>query len=278
MRRQAYELLFSALADFGRAREASLAAVKMELSTKIARPEPRIIGRIGVVPIVGILAKSDPYDGGTSTRDIQRMVSQLAADPEIQGILLQIDSPGGEVAGIEETYDMIRAAGERKPVWSQIEDLGASGAYHIAMGASRIVANRPAEVGSIGVYLAQYDFSARFAADGIRPVLITTSEYKGAGLLGTEITPAQQAEDQRIVDQLFGMFRAAIRQSRGLTGAALDAVSDGRLWLAADALDLGLIDAIGSTNDTLAEMTREVRTLSRRAAAMAGLMSREKII
>lgn len=212
---------------------------------------------IALVPIAGPIVKGASWFG-TSNVWTRKAVQAAAADKRIDAIVLQIDSPGGMVAGTQELADAVRAAAARKPVHAHIDDLGASAAYWVASQAGTISANRTAEVGSIGVLAVVDDFSEMFADRGVKTHVISTGPYKGTGVFGAEVTDDHLKYLQGRVDTTMEHFRAAITEGRGLTGKRLEAVSDGRVWGASEARELGLIDRIGSLDQAIDDAAASV--------------------
>lgn len=214
---------------------------------------------IAEIQLVGTLMKGQSSLGGTSTIQARRDIRQAAADPEVAGIVLRIDSPGGAVAG---TYDLagdVKAAGRIKPVYAHIEDTGASAAYWVASQADRITANSPTTlVGSIGTLQVIYDESGALEAQGVRPIVFRTGPLKGLGL--DKVTDEQVAHVQSLVDSVQEQFDAAVMKGRGMTPTQLKAVNHGGAFTAANALDNKLIDAVQPLSRTVAQMTEMIRT------------------
>lgn len=211
---------------------------------------------IAVISIQGTMTKrgSSLSDAG-STIALRSAVREAARDSDISAILLVIDSPGGTVAGTADLGREVVRARKSKPVFAFIEDLTASAAYWIASQADKVYANdKTALVGSIGTFVGLYDYSAAAAKDGIRPVVIQAGKFKGAGFKGTEITDEQKAYWQGIVDSVQAEFTAAIASGRRLSVAAAENLVQGRVWMAAEAVDLKLIDGIQTYQDTVAEL------------------------
>jgi len=167
-----------------------------------------------------------------------------------------IDSPGGTVAGTRDLADEVARAAKQKPVVAYIEDLGASAAYWIASQANKIYANPTAIVGSIGTYGVICDFSAQAAMIGVKVHVLRAGQFKGAGEPGTEITPEQLAEWQRIVDQLNEHFVRGVAAGRkGLSLAAVRELADGRAHVGEAAVTLGLVDGVQSFDATLQQFS-----------------------
>lgn len=229
-----------------------------------ARPQPpaRRVGvagkpQVAVVPIQGTMMKGQSSFGGTSTVMLREEIRQLALDPQVSAILLQIESGGGTVAGTSELAAEVRAARKRKPVHAFVEDLTASAAYWVASQAGAIYANNPlAQVGSIGTIFTVMDSSAAAEKAGVKVHTFTTGPLKGAGMPGTPLTEEQAAHIQDLVDNSQLAFDAAVKQGRSLSDARLAKVRTGGVFPASKALELGLIDGIQSLDATVASLAK----------------------
>jgi signal peptide peptidase SppA len=217
--------------------------------------------KIAVVKLSGILLKSQSSFGGTSTVQARREIRAAAADPNVDGILLQIDSPGGTVAGTDDLAKEVKAANKQKPVWAHIEDLGASAAYWVASQASRITANSPtALVGSIGTIQVVHDVSQNFQREGIRTLVFATGPLKGLGTPGAPITTEQSDHLQSLIDSVQKSFDAAVRQGRGLAAKELAAVRHGGVLTAEDALAAKLVDGIQPLTQTITDFGKALKS------------------
>lgn len=220
---------------------------------------PNRIGAIAVIDIQGTMTKhgSSLSEGGSTIR-IRREIRVAAADGDVAGILLRIDSPGGTVAGTADLAADVFAARKVKPVFAFIEDFGASAAYWVASQATKVFANdRTAFIGSIGTFFGLYDFSKAFENEGIKPVPIMAGKFKGTGFPGTEITPEQQAMIQSLVEKIQVEFNAGIQRGRGMNRKQVEQLADGRIHVAPDALEFELIDGIQSFDATIKQLARE---------------------
>jgi signal peptide peptidase SppA len=243
-----------------------------ELAAAAAAGDPVTIDSRGVatIRIHGPMMKGDSKYGGVSTVRARRALRAAATDSNVRGIMLDIDSPGGHVAGTEELSRDVSAAARKKPVHAHIDDMGASAALWVASQASRISANSTASVGSIGVFAVLYDESERMDAEGVKVHVISTGEHKGAGAPGAPITDAQLADFQAHVDGINNHFRAAMTTGRAHDDRFdIDAVSDGRTFLASDARALGIIDAVNSADGAMRALISSVNRAERIARAEA---------
>jgi len=216
-----------------------------------ARPAAyQVVNGRAVINILGVLLKTVPswlrFFGikATGYDEIQSQIGQALADSSISGIHLQVSSPGGIVDGLVDTADAIFAARETKKVTATIEDIGASAAYWLASQAETIEAGRTAEVGSIGVYTVYLDSSKAADDAGFKVVLIKSGEHKGMGVAGVEITDEQIAAVQESIDAIAGQFVDSIARGRGRESAEISKLATGRMWIAAEAKKLGLIDKV----------------------------------
>ena len=204
------------------------------------------------------------YFGFAGSRETQEALEAAASDEEIENIVMVMDTPGGSVDGLAELGDAVHRINQIKPITVHVDGMLASAGYYIAAGATNIYANRMDLIGSIGTRIMLYDYSEYFNELGIKAIPIDTGEHKSAGAEGTEITEAQQAEFQRIVDGYFDDFISVI--NRGRTIPDLDSLADGRVFFAADAVKNGLIDGIKSLDETL-KQTQPATHSTRQARA-----------
>ncbi len=210
---------------------------------------------IAEVRIVGIMAKGKSFFADTSTAQVRDEINSAAKDPNIHGILLRIDSPGGTVNGTAELGDAIKAANKSKPVFSFVDGMAASAAYWAGSQARMMFAgNRMAQVGSIGTYMAAMDVSKAMEAAGIQTKLWTTGPLKAIGVPGVPITEEQSAHIQERVNAAQTHFDAAVRSGRMMNATQLTAVRSGEAFWAADAIDKRLIDGIKSLEQTIAAL------------------------
>lgn len=208
---------------------------------------------VAVVRVVGALTKGISKFGGASSIQVRRGIQLAMRDPEVRAILVAVDSPGGQIPGVQEVVDTIWQARAVKPVAAYIEDLAASAGYWIASAAQRVTSNATALIGNIGAYTVLTDFSGAAEREGIKVTVVSTGPDKGAGVPGTEITQRMVDDTQRLVDQFGAAFFAAVRRGRRLNDTGMTAVTDGRIWMAPDAQALGLSDGIQSFEEALAE-------------------------
>lgn len=216
----------------------------------------RVESGIGIIDIQGPMMKRlsgfSFFFGGSSTEAVRQAVKQAATDPDIKQIILRVDSPGGSVDGLSELGEEIAKANDKKPVVAQVDGLAASAAYYVASQAGRIVAGKMDMIGSIGTRMMLIDSSEAFERAGIKVITVDTGEFKSAGTAGTEITDAHIKYFQGIVDAFAHDFRETVHRGRRMKQKKLEEIADGRLFMASDALELGLIDGIATLEETIA--------------------------
>jgi protease-4 len=174
-----------------------------------------------------------------------KMLHKLADDAAVKAVVLVINSPGGGVTASEEIYDDLRAIAKKKPVVAVMGSLAASGGYLAALGADHIVARYTSLTGSIGVLVQYPNFSELLGKVGVSMEAVKSAPLKAEPNGFTPTPPAATAALKQVVMDSFGWFKNLVGTRRAISGAALDQVSDGRIFTGHQALGLHLIDQIG---------------------------------
>lgn len=228
-------------------------AQKEGIKCAVVRPQIQDAPDIDIIPIAGLLLKTVPQDyrdrglNATGYDEIAEAANKAAVSPK-RAILLQVNSGGGMVDGIDIALDAIRAAAGKKTVIAYVDGLCASAAYWLASQADTIHATRFSEVGSIGAFSVMYDYSGMYGDAGIRAVVSRSGDQKGAGVIGDEITDRMKDVQDEAIAGIARMFINDVLASR--PDVIPSEVSSGRTWLAEQAKDLKLIDGVvKSTRD-----------------------------
>ena len=217
-------------------------------------------GNVAVVPVSGVLCKyADMINGssqpkGMTTDQLADNIYAAAEAPGVQSLLLDIDSPGGTVAGGNDVHDAIaqvRKAG--MPVVAVAHDLAASAAYWIACCAEEIYLTPQAEVGSIGVYCVYTDYSRAEANRGIATHVIASGKDKGVGA-GAPISHEQLAVIKEDIDRMAAAFKGAVAMSRGLNADRLEELATGRTFVGEHAVEVGLADGVTTVRELVEAM------------------------
>lgn len=214
---------------------------------------------IAVIPVYGTLVKRtlglDAASGLISYLDLAQQLDAALADPQVSGIVLDIDSPGGEAAGVFELARRIRAATTVKPVWAQANDSAFSAAYALAVAADRLYLTETGGVGSIGVIALHVDQSAKDANDGYRYTAIYAGAHKNDYSPHAPLSVEAHAGLQAEVDRLYEVFVAHVAQMRRLDVSTLRA-TEAALYFGEQALAAGLADGVQSLESTLDTLRR----------------------
>jgi protease-4 len=206
--------------------------------------------------LIGLDAESNLL-GQSSESMVARIREQLdraRADSPVDGVLLRIDSPGGSATASDVIYtELLRFKREAKvPVVAHMLGIAASGGYYVAMAADEIVAEPTTVTGSIGVIFVNVNFSGLMERFGVKDQTITAGRYKDAGSSLRPQTSEERAMLQSVIDDLHERFRAVVATGRPrLSRERVDALADGRLYSAPQALENGLIDGIGDIEEAV---------------------------
>jgi signal peptide peptidase SppA len=231
-------------------------------------------GSVALIPVYGVITpKSDlmtEMSGGTSVERIAQTFAAAIADEGIQGIVFDIDSPGGSTDGIPELAAQIRAARGTKPILAQANYRAASAAYWIGAQADEFFTAPSADVGSVGVFAAHNDVSAALEKDGVNVTLISAGKYKVEGNPFEPLSDEAKAAIQERVDEMYSMFVTDLAKGRGV---GVDTVrsnfGQGRMLSAKKALDAGMVDGIDTIENTIRRAGRKRSQPASQAAAGA---------
>ncbi len=221
---------------------------------------------VGILDVTGALFKRanlfTAISGGASYDVLMRDFQALRDDGNVRAILLNVDSPGGEVGGCAELSAAIaKARGKGKPIVAYVGDLGASAAYWIASACDSIVLGASAAVGSIGVKASLTDTSERDERQGVRRFDFVSSQspYK----VSDPKTDDGTARIQARVDALAAVFVETVAANRGVPVAkVLDAFGKGDVLIGAAAVAAGMADALGTFESTLAKLSADTDPLA----------------
>jgi signal peptide peptidase SppA len=217
-------------------------------------------GNVAVIPIHGVLAPRmnvfSEMSGGTSYQEIGAQLREAVQSPAIASIVLDIDSPGGSVAGNAELASEIMKARTSKPVIAQAQYTMASAAYHLAAAATEIVASPSARIGSIGTFTIHDDLSAALEQHGVKRTFISAGDGKVDGNETGPLSDRARSRLQKSVDEAYSQFVANVVRGRGAGVTARKVQEDWKahVYGAAEAKDLGMIDRVATLDETLARV------------------------
>lgn len=226
-----------------------------------ARPAERMVQRVLVLPLYGTIAQRGDLmaesSGGTSIERFTARFREAVADPGIGAIVLDVDSPGGAVSGVEELSSEIHRARGSKPIVAVANSLAASAAYWIATAADELAVTPSGEVGSIGVFAAHEDWSKALEAEGVTVSLISAGKFKTEANPYQPLSEEARAHVQGRVDEYYGLFTNAVARNRKVpVGQVREGFGEGRVVGAREALALGMVDSIETLDDVLARVGR----------------------
>lgn len=217
------------------------------------------VGKAAVLPLYGTIVQRaslvTDISGATSTETIGRALDALAADPTCRAIVLDVDSPGGSVFGVSELWAKIQSVAGEKKVVAVANSMAASAAYWLASAAREIYVTPGGQVGSIGVLSAHEDLSAAYEQEGVKTTLVSAGKYKTEGNPYGPLDEEGRASMQRMVDEYYQSFAAAVARGRGISEARVKAdYGQGRLVSAKDAKAAGMVDGIATLEQVLGRL------------------------
>lgn len=216
----------------------------------------RVSGRTAVLPVFGVLSQRmnmmNDVSGGTSTELLGQEFDAAVADKSIGAIVLDVDSPGGSVFGIQALTDKIYAARGSKPIMAIANSMAASAAYWLATAADEIVVAPGGEVGGIGTVALHRDVSAAAEKEGVKFSVISAGKFKGEGNPYEPLGDEARAFAQKRVDEHYDAFVKGVARNRSVSpGDVSGGFGQGRVLGAADAIAAGMADRIGTLESVL---------------------------
>lgn len=219
-----------------------------------------VLEGIAVIPVYGTLVQKlgtlRPYSGMTGYDGIRRVFLTAVNDPEVKGICLDIDSPGGEVAGCFDLVDLIYAERGKKPIHAILSENAFSAAYAIASAADKIYVPRTGGVGSVGVIVIHCDWSQRIKDDGLKVSIITYGNRKAESNPYVALSDEAQAAIQHDVDEMGRLFVSTVSRNRGLSETVIRN-TQAACYLAAEGVQMGLADVVASPDVAFQELMKE---------------------
>lgn len=205
---------------------------------------------VGVVRIEGPISSTDR----ASADSIVPLLEKAFANPSVKAVVLSIDSPGGAPVEAERIYTAIGTLKRKhqKPVVAVINNLGASAAFLIALHADKIVAGRYSLVGSIGAIMAPWQLDRAIAKYDISQRVYASGKLKSFLNPFTPVTPEVDEKAKKLVDQLGTYFLDEVKARRGAQLKAGIDVATGEVWAGPEAKEIGLVDAVGTLDDYVA--------------------------
>jgi protease-4 len=217
--------------------------------------------RIALVVAEGDIVRGGVDDDGAGETNVtsygfNKLLRQVAADSSIKGVIVRIDSPGGEVTASDEIWRQMNLLGKKKPLVISMSDLAASGGYFMAMTGDPVVAYPETQTGSIGVVFGKPELRGLYDKLGITKDSVErgknaaiTSDYK-------PLTPEQRLLLKQGIDESYRDFVGKVAQARRRSFGEVEPVAQGRVWLGSQAQARGLVDRLGGL-DTAVDLLKQ---------------------
>ncbi|NUO63390.1 MAG: hypothetical protein HOQ34_07455, partial [Gemmatimonadaceae bacterium] len=243
--------------------EQRIGAARDALTTRREAAATRATGgpgaKIAVLPLYGVISHRmnlmADISGGTSTEQFAAQFDAAVNDPSVSAIVLDIDSPGGSIAGVPELAKKIFDAQGKKPIVAVCNALMASAAYWIGSAADEIVITPSGEAGSIGVFCVHEDISQAAADAGVKFTIVKAGKYKAEGNPYEPLSDEAKAALQASVDDAYEQFVGAVAKHRGVKSASVKAgFGQGRCLPAQASVDAGLCDRVATLESVLADL------------------------
>lgn len=216
------------------------------------------VRNVAVLPLFGVIfpranmVNDISGPGGTSAERFGQNFDKLIVDPNIDAIVIDINSPGGQVGGIQEVSQKIFNARGSKPIIAVANPLTASAAYWIGTAADELVVTPSGEVGSIGVFAVHEDISQALAQEGVKMSIISAGKYKVEANQYEPLSEEAYAAIQADVNIYYDAFVNDIARNRGVSPDAVrNGFGEGRVVSADQAVQLGMADRVGTLDETI---------------------------
>ena len=211
--------------------------------------------KIAVIALRGLISTGVGGEVGDSmVDDLRWELEQARNDDDVRAVVLEVDSPGGEVTASDMIYDAVVKTRATKPVVVYMESLAASGGYYVSCGGKYLMANETSITGSIGVIIQTLNYEQLFNKIGLASVVFKSGKFKDMLNGARPITPEERDYIQSFVMKTYDKFLGIVAKERNLPADALrNGIADGRVLSGRDALDNKLIDGVGQIEDAFAK-------------------------
>jgi protease-4 len=231
--------------------------VTLSMASRVAgepAPTAGLGDAVAVIYLDGAIT-SDPEDYlstlGITPGRVADLLERAAAFPSVKAIVVRVNSPGGSVVASDEIYHALLDF--EKPVVIWMGDMAASGGYYISCGGDYVFAHPDTLTGSIGVISQFLNVEELMEKIGVDAVVITSGPSKDIGSLFRDMTEEEQALWRAIIDEVYEGFVEIVAQARDLPLEDVRELADGRVYTGRQALELGLVDAVGTPDDAIAK-------------------------
>jgi protease-4 len=248
-----FMLMITALQRFGSVREVE--PIPRFREVLIQKGGRAVTDKVVVITMRGLISSSIPGSVSDSMVDDMRMALQQARDDDrVKAIVVEIDSPGGEVTASDAIYSALVKARARKPVVVYMDSLAASGGYYVSCGGKFLMASETTITGSIGVIIQTLNYEQLFNKVGLASVIFKSGKFKDMLNGARPITPEERELVQSFIMKTYDKFLGVVAKERNLPADLLrNTIADGRILSGKDALQNKLIDGLGELDDAFAK-------------------------
>ena len=238
-------------------------------------------GDISVLPLYGVISQKmnmmTDISGGMSTEMFGMALDEALADSSIGAVVIDVDSPGGSVFGVQELSNKIYSSRGKKPIIAVCNSLMASAAYWIGSAADEIVITPGGEIGSVGVVATHTDYSQAAEKQGVKTSLIHAGKYKVEGNPYEPLQDEARQELQARVDDYYNMFTSDVARNRGTNQSKVKAgYGEGRVVGAKAAIQKGMADRIGTLENVLTGLARKNKPSSKSSSYFENRLAMRK--
>lgn len=242
----------------------------------------QVIDGVAVLPVSGTMVHKyghlKPYSGMTGYNGIIARMSDAINDPEVKGILLDMDTPGGEVAGCFDAAVTIRSMAKEggKPLWAIADDMACSAGMAIASAADRRLITQSAVMGSVGVVMAHTSVAKKLKEDGVAVTLIHSGSHKVEGNPYEDLSEEALASFQAKTDKLRDDFATLVSQNIGLSKDDILA-TEAAVYRGQEAINVGFADQLVNGNEAIALFSEHLKTQNQNTLMSGVTMSANQI-
>jgi protease-4 len=197
---------------------------------------------VGILEVRGVIMESD---------EILKQIKTLKEREKVKAVVVRVDSPGGGISASQEIYEELKKLDKDKPVIASLSSVAASGGYYVALGARTIMANLGTLTGSIGVIMQLAYLEKLYEFIKVTPITIKSGKFKDIGSSARPMTEEEKKLLQDLSDDMHSQFKRAVADSRRMLPENVKNIADGRVFSGQQALELGLVDSIGTFEDAI---------------------------
>src|ERR1700722_8739120 len=207
--------------------------------------------RIGVVDLDGVILSPQPVVG---------QLKKFGDDSSIKAIIIHVNSPGGGVAASEEIYREVKRIRDQKKkrIVASISTVGASGAYYVSSATNKIYADNGSVVGSIGVIAEWVNYGDLMRWAKLKPEVLKVGALKDTGDPSRDMTPAERAYMQSLIDNMYGQFVQAVAEGRHAKVEDIKSIANGKVWTGQQAYSMHMIDQVADFEAAVEDTAKSV--------------------